>query len=98
MGCYFAYNFLEDPLLNYDIPMHGSIPIAWVFIIPPILLVKDSADKWIWDSVPKEGKRRWRRMQADKVREATITDNNSNKNDPPSTIIYVNHVESDEQE
>ena len=44
-------------------------PLAWVFIIPPILLFKDSADKWVWDSVPKEGRRRWRRMQADKKRE-----------------------------
>jgi hypothetical protein len=44
-------------------------PLAWVFIIPPILLVQDSAEKWVWDSVPKEGRRRWRRMQADKRRE-----------------------------
>ena len=43
--------------------------LAWVFIIPPILLVQDSAEKWVWDSVPKEGRRRWRRMQADKKRE-----------------------------
>ena len=28
--------------------------------------VQDSAEKWVWDSVPKEGRRRWRRMQADK--------------------------------
>ena len=44
-------------------------PIAWVFIVPPVLLVQDSAEKWVWDSVPKEGRRRWRRMQADKKRE-----------------------------
>ena len=44
-------------------------PLAWVFIIPPILLAQDSAEKWVWDSVPKEGRRRWRRMQADKRRE-----------------------------
>ena len=43
--------------------------LAWVFILPPILLVQDSAEKWVWDSVPKEGRRRWRRMQADKKRE-----------------------------
>ena len=41
-------------------------PLAWVFILPPILLVQESAEKWVWDSVPKEGRRRWRRMQADK--------------------------------
>ena len=73
-------------------------PLAWVFIIPPVLLVKDNAEKWVWDSVPKEGKRRWRRMQADKVREAKNVNQISNKNAPPSTIIYVDHVESDEQE
>lgn len=47
-------------------------PLAWVFIIPPILLVQDSAEKWVWDSVPKEGRRRWRRMQADKKREKQV--------------------------
>ena len=44
-------------------------PFAWIFIIPPILLAKNTAEKWVWDSVPKEGRRRWRRMQADKRRE-----------------------------
>ena len=44
-------------------------PLAWVFILPPILLVQDYAEKWVWDSVPKDGRRRWRRMQADKKRE-----------------------------
>lgn len=73
-------------------------PIAWIFIIPPVLLATENAEKWVWDSVPKEGKRRWRRMQADKVREANMAQNNSNKNAPPSTIIYIDHVESDEQE
>ena len=73
-------------------------PLAWVFIIPPVLLVKDNAERWVWDSVPKEGKRRWRRMQADKVREANAAKQNSKKSAPPSTIIYVDHVASDEQE
>ncbi len=43
--------------------------LGWIFIIPPILLVQESVEKWVWDSVPKEGRRRWRRMQADKKRE-----------------------------
>tara|TARA_B100001094_G_scaffold198668_1_gene192740 strand:- start:1731 stop:1976 length:246 start_codon:yes stop_codon:yes gene_type:complete len=73
-------------------------PIAWIFIIPPVLLAKDNAEKWVWDSVPKEGKRRWRRMQADKVREANMAHDNSNLNAPPSTIIHLDHVESHEQE
>ena len=73
-------------------------PIAWIFIIPPVLLATENAEKWVWDSVPKEGKRRWRRMQADKVREANMAYNNSIKKGPPSAIIYLDHVESDEQE
>jgi len=73
-------------------------PLAWVFIIPPVLLVKDNAERWVWDSVPKEGKRRWRRMQADKVREANAAKQNSKKSAPPNTIIYVDHVASGEQE
>jgi hypothetical protein len=73
-------------------------PLAWVFIIPPVLLVKDNAERWVWDSVPKEGKRRWRRMQADKVREVNAAKQNSKISAPPSTIIYVDHVASDEQE
>lgn len=73
-------------------------PLAWVFIIPPVLLVKDSADKWIWDSVPKEGKRRWRRMQADKVREVNAAKNNQNEKPPQGTVFYVDHASNDEQE
>ena len=55
--------------------------IAWIFIIPPILLVQSSAEKWVWDSVPKEGKRRWRRMQADKKRQ----------NQPTSALLEPIH-------
>ena len=73
-------------------------PLAWVFIIPPVLLVKDNAEKWVWDSVPKEGKRRWRRMQADKVREAKNAQQDSNRIPPQGTVFYVDHATSDEQE
>ena len=73
-------------------------PLAWVFIIPPVLLVKDNAEKWVWDSVPKEGKRRWRRMQADKVREAKATKNNHNETPPQGTVFYVDHASNDEEE
>ena len=73
-------------------------PIAWLFIIPPVLLVKDNAEKWVWDSVPKEGKRRWRRMQADKVREANAARQNQNETPPQGTVFYVDHASNDEQE
>jgi hypothetical protein len=71
-------------------------PIAWLFIIPPVLLVKDNAEKWVWDSVPKEGKRRWRRMQADKVREANAA--KENEKPPQGTVFYVEHASNEEQE
>ena len=73
-------------------------PLAWIFIIPPVLLVKDNAEKWVWDSVPKEGKRRWRRMQADKVRETKNAKLNSNQTPPQGTIFYVDHAIAGEQE
>ena len=94
MGRYPANYFLENPLPYYA----WFNPIAWVFIIPPILLVKDNADKWIWDSVPKEGKRRWRRMQADKVREENLARRNQNVNPPQGTVFFVPHAIAEEQE
>lgn len=45
-------------------------PIGWVFILPFILLATPSAETWIWESVPKEGRRRLRRMWAEQVRDA----------------------------
>ena len=44
-------------------------PLAWIFIVPFALLVKKKADKWIWDSIPSEGKKRLRKMWARQVRE-----------------------------
>jgi len=73
-------------------------PLAWVFIIPPVLLVKDNAEKWVWDSVPKEGKRRWRRMQADKVREANAAKQNQNEKPPQGTVFFDPVASNDEQE
>ena len=73
-------------------------PLAWVFIIPPVLLVKDNAEKWVWDSVPKEGKRRWRRMQADKVREANAAKQNQNRKPPQGTVFFDPVASNDEQE
>ncbi len=44
-------------------------PLGWVFILPFILLSNPSADAWIWESVPKEGRRRLRRIWAEEARE-----------------------------
>jgi hypothetical protein len=60
--------------------------------------VKDNAEKWVWDSVPKEGKRRWRRMQADKVREANAAKQNQNEKPPQGTVFFDPVTSNDEQE
>ena len=44
-------------------------PEGWVFILPFIMLANPSAEKWIWESVPKEGRRRLRRLWAEQARE-----------------------------
>lgn len=43
---------------------------AWVFIIPATLLFNRSSESWIWDSIPKEGKKRLRKIWARNAREA----------------------------
>jgi len=44
-------------------------PILWVFILPFVLLSTPASEKWIWESVPKEGRRRLRRIWAEQARE-----------------------------
>ncbi len=42
----------------------------WLFIIPFVILANPSAETWIWESVPKEGRRRLRRLWAEQARDA----------------------------
>ena len=44
-------------------------PEGWVFILPFVLLASPSAEKWIWESVPKEGRRRLRRLWSEQARD-----------------------------
>lgn len=44
-------------------------PSAWVFIIPAALIFNKSSEAWIWDSLPKEGKKRLRKIWARNARE-----------------------------
>jgi len=46
-------------------------PLGWVFILPFVLLSTPAANGWIWDAVPKEGRRRLRRIWAEQAREGT---------------------------
>ena len=43
---------------------------GWLFILPFLFLANPSAEKWIWESVPKEGRRRLRRLWAEQARDA----------------------------
>ena len=42
---------------------------AWIFIIPAALIFNRSSQNWIWDSIPKEGKKRLRKIWARNARE-----------------------------
>lgn len=48
-------------------------PIGWVFILPFLILSAPAAETWIWESVPKEGRRRLRRLWAEQARERRST-------------------------
>ena len=43
-------------------------PTIWLFVIPFVILANPSAETWIWESVPKEGRRRLRRLWAEQAR------------------------------
>ena len=51
-------------------------PLTWVFILPFILLASPASEAWIWESVPREGRRRLRRIWADQAREKAATGEN----------------------
>jgi len=42
---------------------------AWIFIIPAALIFNRSSQDWIWESIPKEGKKRLRKIWARNARE-----------------------------
>ncbi len=46
-----------------------SAPIGWIFIIPVMLISNRASESWIWNSVPKEGKKQLRKIWARQARE-----------------------------
>ena len=46
-----------------------SISIGWIFIIPVMLIANRASEDWIWNSVPKEGKKQLRKIWARQARE-----------------------------
>ena len=53
-------------------------PEGWVFILPFVILANPNAETWIWESVPKEGRRRLRRIWAEQARERSASTGVSN--------------------
>ncbi len=47
---------------------------AWLFIIPAALIFNRTSESWIWDSIPKEGKKRLRKIWARNARESLQND------------------------
>lgn len=43
---------------------------AWIFIIPAALVFNRYSESWIWESIPKEGKKRLRKIWARNARDA----------------------------
>ncbi len=46
-----------------------SAPIGWIFIIPVMLISNRASENWIWNSIPKEGKKQLRKIWARQARE-----------------------------
>ena len=57
---------------------------AWFFIIPAALLFNRSSETWIWDSIPKEGKKRLRKIWARNARESLQSSDDVNSPNPSS--------------
>lgn len=49
-----------------------SAPIGWIFIIPVMLIANRASEDWIWNSVPKEGKKQLRKIWARQARERKL--------------------------
>jgi len=49
-----------------------SAPVGWIFILPVMLIANRSSENWIWNSIPKEGKKQLRKIWARQARERKI--------------------------
>lgn len=66
---------------------------AWLFIIPATLMFNKTSETWIWDSIPKEGKKRLRKVWARNAREQVLEDSENEeteKSNKQSTPIIQN--------
>ena len=49
-----------------------SAPIGWIFILPVMLIANRASEDWIWNSIPKEGKKQLRKIWARQARERKL--------------------------
>ena len=49
-----------------------SAPIGWIFILPVMLIADRASETWIWESIPKEGKKQLRKIWARQARERKL--------------------------
>jgi len=49
-----------------------SAPIGWIFIIPVMLISNRASENWIWNSIPKAGKKQLRKIWARQARERKL--------------------------
>ena len=54
-------------------------PFTWFFILPSIFLVQPRANEWIWDAIPKDARRRLRRVWAQNLRQKATTSPNEDE-------------------
>ena len=79
--CYHGYGMLQDKrwkaviktfvwliVLINGLYYAVITPIAWIFVIPPLLLAEKQSTEWVWAAVPSPARRRLRRIWADKSR------------------------------
>ena len=50
-----------------------SAPIGWIFILPVMLIANRASEDWIWNSIPKEGKKQLRKIWARQARERKLS-------------------------
>ena len=62
-----AFGVLPSLLVFYFVVFNME---GWLFILPFVALANLHAETWIWESVPKEGRRRLRRLWAEQARGA----------------------------
>jgi len=79
--CYHGYGMLMDKrwkavirtfvwlaLLINGLYFAAKTPLAWIFIVPFVLLADKQSSEWVWAAVPTPARRRLRRIWADESR------------------------------